>query len=372
MELGSAIHGSHTPGRAAQQHQRKSQVVACKRGIWSRWRELFAAVLLLISSAAQAAPETDPFARDLLVLTGWFAGEFDNEEQRWFQADPRSNTPEDQRHVRVHATHKRIDAPDFGEHVFYVEEYTHNDPERVYRQRLVIFSSAPEAGGIRMRQGFFHEPQRFLGAQHQPGVFDDLKAEDTFFLDECDVFWKRMAGQFEGAMRRKACVFGEGELRRYAVHNLYLSATKYWRVDSTFLVSDDSLHIGMPADQPFELRRAKQFVCNFTFDPRGPEPQEITGLRLHSQGGSFNVTRERDGSEFTVLMRDKEYPYYSTRPDFIYFSIRRKGEQASIAFTVNDPESRSLAVNTGEFLASCHRQGYKFRESLEELAIAGG
>lgn len=329
------------------------------------------AALLLSAAAAQAATEADPFARDLLVLTGWFEGEFDNEEQRWFQADPRSGTPEDQRHVRVHTTHKRIHAPGFGEHVFYVEEYTENDPEKVFRQRLVIFSSAPEAGGIRMQQGFFHEPQRFLGAQHKPGVFENLQPSDAFFIDECDVYWTRVAGQFQGGMRPKACVFGEGELRRYAVHDLYLSGTKYWRVDSTFLVSDDSLHVGMPVDRPFELRRVKQFLCNFTFDARGPEPQEITGLKLHSQGGSFDVTRARDGAEFTVLMRDKEYPYYSTRPDFIYFSIRRKGEQASIVFTVNDPESRALAVNSGEFLASCHREGYNFRESPAELAVGG-
>ena len=326
------------------------------------------AALLLIVPAAQAAPESDPFARDLLILTDWFEGEFDNEEQRWFQADPRSGTPEDERHVRLHTTHKRIDAPTFGEHVFYVEEYTHNDPERVFRQRLVIFSSAPEAGGIRMQQGFFQAPEHFLGAQHKPGFFDDLEPTDAFFLDECDVYWKRVAGQFEGGMRPKACVFGEGEVRRYSVHNLFLSETKYWRVDSTFLVADDTLHIGMPVDRPFELRRVKQFICNFTFDPRGPAPQEFTGLRLHSQGGSFDVTRERDGQEFTVLMRDKEYPYYSSRPDFIYFSIRRKGEQESVAFTVNDPESRSLGINTGDFLAYCYRQGYEFRETPEALA----
>ena len=329
-------------------------------------------VLACIPAAATAAPETDPFARDLLVLTEWFEGEFDNEEQRWFQADPRSATPEEERHVRLHTTHKRVSAPRFGEHVFYVEEYAENDPGNVFRQRLVIFSSAPEAGGMRMQQGFFHDPDRFLGAQHIPGFFGDMKPSDAFFLDECDVYWKRVAGQFEGGMRPKACVFGEGALRRYAVHELYLSPDKYWRVDSTFLVADDSLHIGMQVDRPFELRRVKQFVCNFTFDPRGPMPQEITGLRLHSQGGSFDVTRERDGQEFTVLMRDKEYPYYSSRPDFIYFSIRRKGEQASVVFTVNDPESRSLAVNTGELLASCYREGYEFREPVELLAPPDG
>ena len=184
--------------------------------------------LLCAPLAAAAAPENDPFARDLLVLTDWFEGEFDNEEQRWFQADPRSQTPQEERHVRIHTTHKRIGAPEFGEHVFYVEEYTENNPANVYRQRLVIFSSAPEAGGIRMRQGFFHEPERFLGAQHNPGVFDALRPADAFFLDECDVYWRRVAGQFEGGMRPKACVFGEGE-----------------------------------------LRRVKRFTCGITFDPRG-------------------------------------------------------------------------------------------------------
>ena len=104
---------------------------------------ILAIALLCAPLAAGAAPEDDPLARDLLVLTGWFEGEFDNEEQRWFQADPRSGTPEDER----------------------------------------------------------------------------------------DVYWRR--------------------------------------VDSTFLVSDDSLHVGMPADRPFELRRVKRFTCGITFDPRG-------------------------------------------------------------------------------------------------------
>ncbi|MDE0801215.1 MAG: hypothetical protein OSB02_10825 [Rhodospirillaceae bacterium] len=48
----------------------------------------FVVVLLLFLApgltAAQEARPTDPNARDLLILTEWFEGEFDNEEQRWF------------------------------------------------------------------------------------------------------------------------------------------------------------------------------------------------------------------------------------------------------------------------------------------------
>lgn len=80
-----------------------------------------------------------------------------------------------------------------------------------------------------------------------------------------------------------------------------------------------------------------------------------------------DVRRDRDDAEFTILMRNKEYPYYATRPDFIYFSIRRKGESRSVVFTVNDPLSRRLGVNFDGILAHCYLDGYDFRESYENL-----
>ena len=309
----------------------------------------------------------DPHARDLLILTEWFEGEFDNEEQLWFQADPRSETPEEDRHVRLHTMHRRLDLPAFGEHVFYVEEFKNNDPDDLVRQRFVLFSSDGLKGGIRMKQGFFREPERARGAQFDPDKLADLRPDDVFFWDECDVFWRRVAGQFEGRMQPKACVFGDGVERRYSVHNLVLSKDKYWRVDATRLVSDDSLHVGHDESNPTEMRRAHIFVCEMSLRLDDGNTQRAEGLRLHSQGGVQSVKREDTGEDYVLRLRDKEYPFYDTRPDFLFLSVRKKGEQRSLAYTVGDADARRLGVSFSGVLAHCHREGYTFRQPLELL-----
>lgn len=328
---------------------------------------LLVAIMTTFGIAALADDQANPQTRDLLILTNWFEGQFDNEEQVWFQADPRSATPEADRHERIHVVHHRIDAPTFGEHVFYVEEYQDNESRNIVRQRLVTFASDLAAGAIRMRQGFFRDAASLAGAHREPERSAGLREKDVFFVDGCDVLWQRKAGQFEGGMLPKACVFGKDELRRYSVHNLTLSKDQYWRVDTTFLVSDDSLHIGHPVDRPFRLRRARDYVCAVIFIAPDGERQTVSDLVMHSQGGTVDVERASDGEKFTVLMRDKEYPYYGQRPDFMYFSVRREGEQRSIGYSVHDVRSRTLGIKVDELIAHCYLKGYEFRETYDQI-----
>lgn len=315
---------------------------------------------------AAADTASDPNARDLLILADWFQGEFDNEEQLWFENDPRSNTPEADRHQRVHTLHKRMNAPQFGEHVFYVEEYVDHDPAKIIRQRIVIFESDLERSQIRMRQGFFANAESLVGAHKRSEVFESLTDEDVFFIDTCDVFWRRVADQFEGKMDEKACVFGDGDKRRYSVHNLTLSASKYWREDLTYLVADNSFYTGTRPGHPTEMRRADRFICDVTF--RTEEgAQAFDDLPIHTQGGTIDVVRESDGKPISLMIRQKEYPYYSERPDFMFFSVRETGQYRSIAYSVTDTDARRIGINTAGIGAHCHREGYEFRESLELL-----
>ncbi len=263
--------------------------------------------------------------------------------------------------------HRRLDLPQFGEHVFYVEEYKNNDPNDLVRQRFVLFSSEGLKGGIRMRQGFFNVPEAARGAQFDPEKLAGLSEEDVFFLDDCDVFWERSGDQFIGSMRPKACVFGEGEIRRYSVHDMVLSLDKYWRVDSTRLVSDDSLHVGHDESNPTKMRRANTFSCEMSFRLEDGSTQKIEGLRIHSQGGTQTVTRKDTGQQYTIRLRDKEYPFYDTRPDFLFLSVRHAGERRSLAYVVSDAKSRRLGLSAAGVLAHCHRDGYTFQQPIETL-----
>ncbi len=319
-----------------------------------------------LSQALHERP-VDPYARDLLILTDWFEGEFDNEAQLWLQADPRSKTPETDRHPRVHTMHRRLDLPEFGQHVFYVEEYRDNDPAEVIRQRFVVFSSGGAKGKIRMRQGFFRDAKSALGAQYEPERLADLQKDDVFFLDACDVYWERVANQYEGQMAPKACVFGEGDKRRYSVHDMVLSEDKYWRVDMTRLVSNDQIHVGLPEGNPTRMRRAIPFICEMNLRLGDGSAQRVADLRLHNQGGVVEVTREDDGQVFQIRLRDKQYPFYQSRPDFLFLAVRQPGVAQSVAYSVGDADSRRLGVNVPGIGVHCHRAGYDFRQTSDQL-----
>jgi hypothetical protein len=333
---------------------------------------LFAAFALSVAGSAWAQARNgnpiDPNARDVVLMSQWFAGEFDNEEQNWFENDPRSKTPADRKHERIHTMHARIDAPALGPVVFYVEEYRDNDPAKVIRQRIVTIKSNVPEQTIRMEQGFLKDAKAALGAQYAPERLKNLKAEDVSFLPGCEVTWRRVGDQFEGAMTPKACQFGEGKDRRYSVHNLTLSETKFWREDRSFKAADDSLHVGFPTGEPHKFNRAKIFICQVTFqgETRGEAEQTIENIRLHSQGGQLWFKRP-NGREVALRLRDKEYPYYDVRPDFLFLAVRERDKEASLGSSIHDVDSRRLGLNLGWMGAHCVREGYEFREPLEAL-----
>lgn len=325
-------------------------------------------ILLFMCCAALPAHADDaenPLTRDLLIFSDWFEGDFDNEEQLWFHARSRSK---EEKPVRLHTSHKRVSLPAFGEHVFYVEEYKDNNPSDVIRQRLVTIESDLERSALRMKQGFFRDASAVRGAHLDPSKLASLSASDVVFLEACDVFVRRIADQFEGGMDEKACVFGNGAEQRYSVHNITLSASKFWRDDSTYLVSDDSFFRGTRPGKPARLRRARTYICDvYFYGETRADQQVVEDLKVHSQGGVGVAVRQTDGQSFEILLRQKEYPYYDTRPDFIYYSVRKAGERRSVAYGVADYNSRQFGLNAGDVGAFCHLEGYNFRQLFEEL-----
>jgi hypothetical protein len=328
---------------------------------------LFALVLLwAFTATAQEELPMDPNARDILILTDWFEGEFDNEEQRWFYT--RNGGEGEPSHRRIHAVHKRLDLPQIGEHVFHIQHYLDNDPGKVMRQRIGIFISEPEENTIRMRQGFYKDNDRTRNAHLDPSKVEGLTMKDIFFVEGCDLFWVRVADQYVANMKPKACVFGAGELYRYAVHTWTLSASKLWLVDSSFLMSDDSLHVGMPVDQPFRMRRAKIFQCEVIFrNEDGSVARSIKDIRLHSQGGLVWFDPNGNGEVYGIRIRDKEYPFYRERPDFLLFSLLKQGQTRMVGYALTDVDARRVGFSLGWVLGHCHREGYEFREPLETL-----
>jgi len=319
-------------------------------------------MLVALAGARLAAAEldsTDPYARDVVMLTSWFGGEWDNDEQLWFENGRRANWPKERRHQRVHTMHRKVELLWLGKHVFYIEEYADGDPSKIIRQRLVTFESDQPAGGVRSDIYFFRNPEKQLGAYAAPTKLATLKKEDVYQQSGCRIIWTQEGEQYRGKIPQRECVFGEGAERRWTQFEALLGKDKYWRVDRSRRMSDDSLHSGHIDEIPFKLRRAARFSCdvNFLVDyQRGPNPadQHEVGLPIHAQGGEIKIVRKSTGIPYTFRLRQREYAYYTTDSDFMYLNFREEGKPFS-AYSLHDPDARFLGMNLGWMSVACRR-----------------
>ncbi|MEM6804069.1 MAG: chromophore lyase CpcT/CpeT, partial [Bacteroidota bacterium] len=169
-------------------------------------------VLILLVISFSTIPfiygQSDPYARDLRILLEYFEGEFDNDSQMWLEGRRDWKGNPDEKHQRMHTSHTAFTNEKLGEHVFYVEEYMEDDPEKISRQRVQSFHSDPEAGGIRMKIFFLKDAPEYIGAQHKQDLLSELSPEDLFRIETCDLIFKRQGEQYHGSMEDKACQFG--------------------------------------------------------------------------------------------------------------------------------------------------------------------
>jgi hypothetical protein len=290
----------------------------------------------------------------------WFGGVWDNQEQVWFETEGRAQVPAAERHARIHAVHRRVDLPAFGRYVFYVEEYRDDDASRVSGQRLVAFESA-RGRGVLMRVGTFADPAAVRGAQDEPAKLAGLRADEVRWAPGCDVYWRAEADQYAGEQRGTACESGAGAARRYSQQDLVLSAAKYWRLERTFESATGRLAAGEPAvTDPLRLNRARLFDCAVNVYGSGylagpsPDDEHLEHQRIHSQGGTIRFQRKSDGRSYQLRLRDKEYPYYETRSDFMFLSVR-EGDGPFIAYSLHDPGASFIGFNLGWLSVACER-----------------
>ena len=308
----------------------------------------------------------DPSTRDLQRVVAFFEGEFDNRDQVWVETDARSQVPEAERHERIHSTHLRLDLPEFGEYVFYVEDYRDDDPQKVFRQRLVTFESA-RYDGVLMKLWFFKDPDAVRNSNRVAGDLERLTRADVTDIVGCDVYWLPQGDQYVGGMRSKACEWGEGRDRVYSQFDLVLAAESYWRLDRSFQAGSDKLVSGNPSGVPHKLNRARLFTCDVRFygdlrfysgSPSGKRPilpdEEYLALPIHNQGGSIQITRRKNGKRYTFRLNDKKHPYYETRSDFMFLSVSEE-DDPFIAYSLHDRTAAYFGLHLGWMLVACER-----------------
>lgn len=268
---------------------------------------LAAMLFLFVSVPAFAQGEdSQPWDRDLQVISTMLSGQFSNANQAYF--DQRVDRPVKHERINVVVT-------DAGDGIFEARvEY--DDSVRLQRWQLTA-DDARRA--VRMS---------VLGVE-------DNTAKG------CDVYWVREAGQFT-AEAADAC--DEGMPIGFA-----LSEDQLWM---RFAQSTDH----------FQMHRARRFQCYADMPGVGGgrdiEYKRFDGFEITDQGGEFWFTAV-DGRELGASLLSVDWPINNlngifTRNSLVLYVNERTAEgQKEISYTFTEPTAERIGINLKWLLVNC-------------------
>ncbi len=310
----------------------------------------FISVLFSSAVSADAAAVLD---RDMRTFLEWFPGVYDNQEQVYFQEE--LGVPEDERHERIHHTFAPVELAAFGEHVFYVQQYLDDDPTKIYRQRIYVFTADYEEQAIRLSIHTPNDVESLVDAHLDPTLLDGLTPEQTRNMPGCDVFWRRQANQFVGDMKPGACSFVSRRSGKRIIidDDLLLTENEIWISDRAE-DEDGNYVFGNKAGVHHKNLKARRFVCWIAAQERNGEDWTFKNdLEIWDQGGSIWIDTDEDDSQtIGIKMRNVHWPTGANRNSLVLYAYR-KGEDRAASYVWGEPEATRLAMNLRWMQASC-------------------
>lgn len=343
------------------------------------WRWFSLVVMLIVTPAQAQPPRAEPtrdvmavqvLEADLAHLLAIFPGRWDNDLQHFFQKD--LQIPEAERHNRVHSIFRPIEAPALGKHVFYVEQYSDNDPTKIYRQRIYVFSADAKEDAIRLEILIPKDAAALAGAWRDIGKLAALTPADLRATPGCEVFWRRQGENFIGRMKPGACRVQSERLKKTIIvsDDLVLSPREIWIADRATDETGAAVY-GHPKGVPHKLRKARAFRC-WVAVLRGAKHgdsgegnrdwQFMRDLPIHDQGGELTVmTDETPARAFTLKLRAVEWPYGTNRPSLTLY-VHEKGNERALSYAWGEENAERLGLNLRWLQASCTHEPTKIFE----------
>ncbi len=334
----------------------------------SCWWIAAAAWLALAPVSVRAqGQDGQPAERDVQVLAELLPGRYDNWNQNYF--DGRRKLPESNRHERLHTRIVRINAPAFGAHVFYAEDYRDNEPAKVTRRRVLSLAPDLAAGAARMRIYWIDDSAaaRFSAALTDADLWQRVQPSELRYIAGCDLYFTREVGQYAGASRATECAFksaGIGEV--FGEYRLLLapSGMQWYEMQRD---RRGRLIAGHPSGVAYDLQRAREFKCNADMPGVGGGAaipfERYAGLELHDKGGvAWFKTREDTPRDFQIVLSAVTWPINNETGAFtrnslvLYVNERVNGEIKNHGYSGTDPKVDRLFVNLKWILVNCYMQ----------------
>lgn len=309
-----------------------------------------------------------PAERDITIIAEMLPGTYDNREQVYF--DTRLGVREEARHERLHAIITRVDLPAFGDFVFFLQQSRDNKLTEPHRLRLFSLQPDSEAEAVRMTIYFLEfakGSEKYRNAHLNPEVLASLTPSGVVSIEGCDVFWRREAGQFHGAMEEATCRWRSEEFGPVVSdYQLYLTQDALWERDLTLDPEGNQL-VGNVEGVFDKLKRSRDFTCYADMPGvsggRDVPFKRFADLKISDQGGLVTFESNEDPPRtIAISLRNVDWQMNNeigayTRDSLVMYLYEQKDDGSAgefFGYTFTRPDSDRLGINLGFILVNCY------------------
>ena len=321
-----------------------------------------AAALLASAAPAPAQPVPTPpgsalarmqsrdLAASILLLQKWWPGQYDNHEQIVRQSGGGLSVPTSTPFRRLHTDVQAVIAPLLGEHVVAIAQYADNDPARVQKREIAVFSVDVPANAIRAKRYTLADwaplGDASAAAKLQPASLTPLGSA-------CDILLRYAGGQFQGNLATGACGAAAGK----AEYELIVGADYIWERGQGRVPRTGKLVWEMAPGSGFDWyqeTRARPYTCNVFADPNGEmaKTKFLKTIHLHDQGGEAEIAWP-DGRTLVFTIHTRAFTATPER-EYPLFRVHEKGNPVPIAYAYAVDRNTRFGLNLGWFYIRCY------------------
>ena len=317
------------------------------------------AMLFLVSTFAHAqGQDSTAGERSLAIMAELLPGLYDNANQAYF--DGRRGLEAADKHVRMQTEITRIDAPNFGAHVFLWANTQGTGENKTTSHRIATLSADGADDEVIMRHYFRME------GLIEASELATLKPEDLRRTDGCDYIFKRRANHFRGAQADKACQFTWQGQNVYTANTIELSRADLWFVDHKYVVETGERITGVASGEPFWLERTRQFHCYVDVPGVGGGRdipfERYDGITLHDKGDlHWFETRKGEKQTLGIMLQsvtwhvNNEKDGNFNRNSLVLYAMEKMpdGSVKEHGYAFGAPSAERLGMNLKWMLVNC-------------------
>ena len=282
---------------------------------------------------------------DLRLMMKWFEGRFDNFAQTVEEKESKSEFP----HERIHSIFARVNLPNIGENVFYVQQYLDGDAAKIYRQRLYVFTLNKPEKAIELKIYTFPDEKAVRDAHLDNAKLAGLTLDKMDSPKGCEVYWRLKGDKFEGSMKLNACqvVSKRSGKTLIITDDLFLAKDEIWINDQA---KDDKGNyvFGNKSGIHHKLKRVRMFEGWTAVLKDGST--EMTGqdapadawdgqrnLMIYDQGGSVKIN-DKFSAQLAQLT-------HRNGTKVLTLKIIENASGKAVAYTWANPEAERIGIN---------------------------